>query len=104
MGGRKLLAYLYFIGYAVIAGCFSPLGAYAASSVQLKVGVGEKMEATLYKPEGAGPFPAILVLHTSGGLRPADQAYAKRLADEGYVCLVPDFFTPYNLSQANRQM
>lgn len=78
--------------------------AMAAESVQLKVGVGEKMDATLYKPAGAGPFPAVLVLHTSGGLRPADHAYAGKLADEGYVTLVPDFFTPYGLRQGNRQL
>jgi carboxymethylenebutenolidase len=61
------------------------------------------MEATLYKPSGAGPFPAILVLHTSSGLRPPDHAYASQLADQGYVCLVPDFFTAYGLSQNNRR-
>jgi carboxymethylenebutenolidase len=81
----------------------SPSGARAAEVVQLKVGANAAMEATLYKPAGAGPFPAVLVLHTSSGLRPPDHAYARRLADEGYVCLVPDFFTPYGLSQATRQ-
>lgn len=75
----------------------------AADAVQLKVGVGQKLEATLYKPAGAGPFPGVIVLHTSSGLRPADLAYASRLADEGYVCLVPDFFTAYGLSQDTRR-
>jgi len=78
-------------------------GASAADSAQLKVGVGQKMEATLYKPAGAGPFPAVIVLHTSSGLRPADLEFARQLADEGYVCLVPDFFTPYGLSQNTRR-
>src|SRR5262245_25171012 len=76
--------------------------ATAADTVQMKVGVDRKMEATLYKPVGAGFFPAILVLHTSSGLRPPDHEYANRLADEGYVCLVPDFFKAYGLHQDNR--
>src|SRR5262245_34095727 len=81
----------------------TPLVAGAADSVQLKVGVGQKMEATLFKPAGAGPFPAVIVLHTSSGLRPADLTYASQLADEGYICLVPDFFTPYGLTQNTRR-
>ena len=62
-----------------------------------------RLKALLYRPEGNGPFPAVIVLHTSSGLRPADAAYASRLADEGYVCLVPDFFTAYGLSQNTRR-
>ena len=81
---------------------FAPASAIAADAVQMKVGVGQKMEATLYKPAGAGPFPAVLVLHTSSGLRPADHNYARKLADEGYVCLVPDFFQAYDLNENTR--
>lgn len=77
--------------------------AVAADPVGVKVGVGQKMEATLYRPAKAGPAPAVLVLHTSGGLRPSDHAYAERLAAEGYICLVPDFFRAYGLSENNRQ-
>jgi carboxymethylenebutenolidase len=99
-GVRRFLVNLCLI---VAAGDWLAPFAEAAEVVQLKVGANAAMEATLYKPAGAGPFPAVLVLHTSSGLRPPDHAYARRLADEGYVCLVPDFFTPYGLSQATRQ-
>lgn len=95
------------IKHLVTAAAFTawllPSGVRGADAVQLKVGVGGKMEATLYRPAGAGPFPAVIVLHTSSGLRPADLAYASRLADEGYVCLVPDFFSAYGLSQNTRR-
>jgi carboxymethylenebutenolidase len=87
-----------------VAAWFAPAGVIAAEGVQVKTGVRQTMEATLYKPAGAGPFPAVLVLHTSSGLQPSDQAYASKLADEGYVCLVPDFFQAYGLSQGNRQL
>src|SRR6185503_11509490 len=70
--------------------------------VQMKVGVDQKMEATLYKPAGSGPFPGVLVLHASSGLREPDHLYASQLADEGYVCLVPDFFKAYDLHQEIR--
>lgn len=93
----------FLFGLFVMAVWLAPPGAGAADAIQVKVGVGQKMEATLYKPAGAGPFPAVIVLHTSSGLRPPDLAYASRLADEGYVCLVPDFFTAYGLSQNTRR-
>jgi carboxymethylenebutenolidase len=81
-----------------------PVGAtWAAESSQITVGTNRKIESTLYKPAGAGPFPAVLVLHTSGGLQAADLAYAAKLADEGYVCMVPDFFKAYGLHPNTRQ-
>src|SRR4029079_18998393 len=53
----------------------------------------------LTKPEGSGPFPALVHLHGCGGLPPAvkantaDDFWAKRLADWGYAVLVVDSFT-----------
>jgi carboxymethylenebutenolidase len=103
MGRDKLLLALLVTGISAGEGALVPGNVMAADAARIQTGASQKMEATLYKPAGAGPFPAVLVLHTSGGLRPADLAYASRLADEGYVCLVPDFFTPYGLDQINRQ-
>lgn len=103
MDWKKLLLALFLAGHAGMAVWFASTGAIAADTVQLKTGAKQAMEATLYKPAGAGPFPAVLILHTSSGLRPPDHAYASKLADEGYVCLVPDFFKAYGLSQSNRQ-
>ncbi len=99
---RPLLS-LALTGIFAMAPWLVPASVMAADAVRIQTGVSQKMEATLYKPAGAGPFPAVLVLHTSSGLRPPDHAYASQLAGEGYVCLVPDFFTPYNLGQANRR-
>jgi len=44
----------------------------ARSEETLQVGAKKKMAAHLILPEGKGPFPAVLVLHTSSGLRPKD--------------------------------
>jgi carboxymethylenebutenolidase len=90
-------------GISALAALLVPASVIAADAVKIQTGVNQKMEATLYMPAGAGPFPAVLVLHTSSGLRPPEHGFARRLADEGYVCLVPDFFTPYGLSDINRQ-
>jgi len=58
----------------------------------------ETVDGYLTKPEGGGPFPALVHLHGCGGLPPAvktsaDHFWAKRLAAWGYVVLVVDSFT-----------
>lgn len=49
--------------------------------------------ASLYVPEGNGPFPGVLLTHGHwAGARNSDlfQEVAQRIARAGYVCLVPD--------------
>ncbi len=46
-------------------------------------------------PAGEGPWPAIIVYMDAGGIRPAMIDMARRLADGGYVVLLPDLFYRY---------
>ncbi len=50
------------------------------------------------RPEGAGPFPAVVVLHDCSGLGPRSSGSPKRWADilvrAGYVVVLPDSFSP----------
>ena len=48
----------------------------------------------LYKPEGQGPFPAVVLLHGCGGIWKWNKVWANRLADWGYVVLSVDSFWP----------
>lgn len=43
-------------------------------------------------PSGAGPWPAIIFYMDAGGIRPVKIDMAQRLADAGYVVLLPDLF------------
>ena len=43
-------------------------------------------------PDGAGPWPAVIVFFDAGGLRPAQTRIAERIARDGYVVLQPDLF------------
>jgi carboxymethylenebutenolidase len=43
-------------------------------------------------PDGSGPWPAVIVYMDALGMRPAMVDVAKRLADNGYVALLPDLF------------
>jgi dienelactone hydrolase len=63
----------------------------------VSVGVGpDRIPATLLKPEGAGPFPAVVMLHDCSGLGPrssgAPGRWAKELLAQGYVVILPDSF------------
>jgi carboxymethylenebutenolidase len=61
------------------------------------------MTAYLYAPDGPGPYPGALLLHTSGGLNAADIAYAKQLVGQNYVVLVPAFMAAYGITGRTRQ-
>ncbi|MDR3523266.1 MAG: dienelactone hydrolase family protein [Acetobacteraceae bacterium] len=74
-----------------------------AGQSEIMVGTSGRMHATLITPDGPGPYPGVLVLHTSGGLREADLAYARALAKAGYVALVPAFLNAYAISYSRRQ-
>jgi carboxymethylenebutenolidase len=81
-----------------------PASVASAASATIKVGVHQNMNAHLLTPDGPGPYPAILLMHTSGGLQPADMEYAKRLVQEGYVVLIPAFMEAYGIHAKTRQL
>ena len=44
---------------------------------------------------GVGPWPVIIVYMDAGGIRPAISDISQRLADAGYIVLLPDLFYRY---------
>jgi carboxymethylenebutenolidase len=60
--------------------------------------------ASLHVPEGHGPWPGVLLYPDAGGARETMRVMADRLADMGYVALVPDVYyregdwTPFDLA------
>lgn len=48
--------------------------------------------AFVFRPEGDGPFPAVLVFMDGVGIRPAMLEIGARLAASGYYALLPDLF------------
>lgn len=49
-------------------------------------------DAYLVRPDGDGPFPAVLVFMDAFGLRPRLAEMAERIASRGYLVLVPNLF------------
>ena len=75
-----------------------PLHYANAQSVRFQTatlpGVTDKafINGTIYKPDGVGPFPSIILLHDCGGVSTKDHVYAKKLVSWGYVAIIPDSF------------
>jgi carboxymethylenebutenolidase len=46
-------------------------------------------------PDGAGPWPAVILYMDAGGIRPALVEMARRLAAGGYLVVLPDLFYRY---------
>jgi carboxymethylenebutenolidase len=53
-----------------------------------------QMRGYLVQPAGAGPFPAVLVIHENRGLNPYIEDVARRLAVDGFLALAPDGLFP----------
>ena len=67
--------------------------ALAATGKQVTYKSGdESVQGVLYTPAGAGPFPAIIVIHEWWGLNDWVKEQASKLADEGYVALAIDLY------------
>jgi len=80
------------------------LGACAAGLTTLPVkftnvtpGAPQEISATLVRPAGEGPFPAVVQLHGCGGLEAQSYRWARWLVEHGYVALVVDSFGPRGL-------
>ncbi len=77
-----------FTAVVVAAGC-----AVARSTFPSEPKAGTLFH-TFTAPPGSGPFPAIVLLHTCGGIRGHISQWADRLAAHGYASVVVDSFTP----------
>lgn len=80
---------------AVVLGVAASAG-HAGSLVEISGGgdTEKSIPAYLARPSGAGPFPAIVVLHGCGGINSVVVDWADRLSRWGYVAVAPDSLTP----------
>lgn len=65
----------------------------------VSAGRGEEIQGYLTRPKGAGPFPAVVLLHTCLGLPANRRSMADALAAWGYVALFVDDFTTRRLKE-----
>jgi dienelactone hydrolase len=75
------------------------LAAAEEERIEIRSLDGTTLAARLFKPEGQGPFAAVVMLHGCGGmftksgkLNAREAAWAGILAGQGYVVVLPDSF------------
>lgn len=104
-GTRPLLSTRYWpvMAMVIVVVTALTLTSARARTADVMVGVKQNMHAVLITPDGGGPYPAILLLHTSGGLKQADLDYGQRLSQQGYVVLVPAFLAAYGITPRERR-
>jgi dienelactone hydrolase len=83
-----------FLGLLILAG-----NANAQERVEIPSGNGKPLFGYIFKPDGPGPFPAIVALHGCGGLggskSPVGQRHTdwgRQLSAKGYIVIFPDSY------------
>jgi dienelactone hydrolase len=88
----RLGSALLGVALVAIAGCAS-----VPTGTSIRARDGALVPVRLLKPDGDGPFPAIVLLHDCSGLGPRSSGAPARWAAEftarGYVVAIPDSFT-----------
>jgi carboxymethylenebutenolidase len=86
------------LAVCLLAGCAAPAPAppeapreAAAETLSFASGK-ETVSGLVYRPAGAGPFPAVVVVHGDFGLTDAVKERARRLADHGFLALAVDLY------------
>jgi dienelactone hydrolase len=77
-----------------LAGCAAGLTTLPVKFTNVTPGAPQEISATLVRPAGEGPFPAVVQLHGCGGLEAQSYRWARWLAEHGYVALAVDSFGP----------
>ncbi len=93
MTNFRIIARLTSVAMLIVVTC--PSLAFPAERQDVKVPVeGRVLNGALFVPAVSTPAPAILVLHTRGGLQQTDVSYAADLAQAGFVSLAVDHLNP----------
>src|ERR1700738_1227549 len=60
----------------------------------------QQLQGLLRRPEGAGPFPAVVLLHScNGNGQKLDERWGRQIAPWGYVTLTVDSFGPRGIDE-----
>lgn len=70
----------YWLAVSALTGCASSSGIPGVPYV--------------FTPSGEGRFPAVIILHTKGGVSSHEIEFARKLSRRGYVTAVVDYFAP----------
>jgi dienelactone hydrolase len=91
---RRALGLALLAGGLTACAAAAPEGTIATTAPNSAV---EHIPTVIARPDGPGPFPAVVILHDCSGLGPGSSGapgrWSRELVARGYVVLMPDSFT-----------
>ena len=91
---RRALGLALLVGGLTACAAAAPEGMIATTAPN---GAVEHIPTVIARPDGPGPFPAVVILHDCSGLGPGSSGapgrWSRELVARGYVVLMPDSFT-----------
>ena len=91
---QRIAGLALLVGLAACADMKAPVVAHAMPGVPQP---GLAIPFEVLKPEGAGPFPAVVLMHDCSGLGPrggrSPRRWARKLVEWGYAVALPDSFS-----------
>ena len=94
-----MIRFLTIVFLVLFAGSASAQSVRFPSVAAGTSAAGPAITGWIYKPGGPGPFPAIILAHTCGGVNAHTDTWGKLLASWGYLTLAPDSFGPRGQKQ-----
>jgi dienelactone hydrolase len=86
------------LGALVLAGC-----AGGMQTLRPAAGSQPAIRAAIQPPDGAGPFPVVILLHGCAGLRQNTGSWSAALRERGFLVAIPDQFGPRGITEVCSQ-
>ncbi|MGH7388412.1 MAG: dienelactone hydrolase family protein [Candidatus Rokuibacteriota bacterium] len=83
------------LAVALLAGCASP----SIRFLNATPGAAREITGWLARPEGQGPFPAVVLLHGCHGVSASTHDWKRWFREQGYVALIVDSWTPRGMKE-----
>jgi dienelactone hydrolase len=104
--GLLLLAAFFSVGHAqttVQSPADSPYPDVAGAQwTKIEGASGRKFLTAILRPEGTGPFPVVVVLHSAGGLNRSNMSVAQDVARAGFLVVYGCWHAGERKNEANR--
>jgi dienelactone hydrolase len=79
---------------AALPACSGPPSTIGVQFLNATPSASQEISGTLVRPDGDGPFPAVVQLHGCAGIEDQSYRWARWFAEHGYVALIVDSFGP----------
>jgi carboxymethylenebutenolidase len=67
-------------------------GGMIATATTMTGGGGDQIHTYIARPDGAGPYPGVVLMHHAPGWDEYYREFARRFAEHGYIAIVPNLY------------